>query len=57
MVPKKAKFDRIAAADGYKLIPANKTAQTFCRGYGTSEIRISEAIEMKIGYEQINWGS
>lgn len=53
--PKKAKFNRIVEADGYKFVPANKTAETFCEKYGTSKIRASEAISLKIGYDQINW--
>jgi hypothetical protein len=53
--PKKAKFDRITEADGYKLIPANKTAEKFCAAYGTAEIRISEALTIGIRYENINW--
>ena len=57
MAPKKAKFDRITEVDGYKLIPANKTAETFCKTYGTSKINMGEAIALKIGYEQINWGA
>lgn len=57
MAPKKAKFDRITKEDGYKLVPANKIAENFCKEYGTSEIRMSEAITLKIGYDQINWGA
>lgn len=57
MAPKKAKFYRITKEDGYKLVPANKTAEKFCKEYGTSEIRMSEAISLKIGYDQINWGA
>ena len=53
--PKKAKFTRIEEADGYKLIPANKTAEMFCKEYGTDKIRPSEAISLKIGYDNINW--
>lgn len=55
MAPKKARFNRITKADGYKLVPANKTAEKFCNEYGISEIRMSEAISLKIGYDQINW--
>ena len=55
--PEKARFDRITEADGYKLIPANKTARTFCATYGTSKLRMSEAIHLKIGYDNINWGA
>ena len=57
MAPKKAKFDRITEVDGYKLIPANKTAEKFCMEYGTNKIAMSEAISLKIGYDQINWGA
>lgn len=53
--PKKARFTRITEADGYKLIPANKTAETFCRVYGTAKLRISEAIGLQIAHDQINW--
>lgn len=53
--PKKARFAQIIEADGYKLIPANKTAATFCAAYGTTKLRISEAISLKIAPEQIEW--
>lgn len=55
--PKKAKFDRITEADGYKLVPANATARKFCDTYGTAKIRISEALALKIGHDNINWGT
>lgn len=57
MAPKKAKFDRITEADGYKLIPANKAAAKFCEVYGTSKLHMSEAMSLKIGYDNINWGA
>lgn len=57
MAPKKARFDRITKADGYKLVPSNKTAEKFCKEYGICEISMSEAITIKIGYDQINWGA
>ena len=56
-VPKKARFDRITENDGYKLVPANKTAEKFCAAYGTEKIRMSEAIAIGIGYDNINWGA
>jgi len=56
-VPKKSKFDRITENDGYKLVPANATARKFCQEYGSSKIRMSEAITLKIGYASINWGA
>jgi len=55
--PKKAKFDRITESDGYKLVPANAAARKFCQTYGTSKIRMSEAMTLKIGYNSINWGA
>jgi len=55
--PKKAKFTKITEADGYKLVPANKTAAKFCDTYGISKIRMSEAISLKIGYDNIVWGA
>jgi hypothetical protein len=55
--PKKARFNRTTEADGYKLIPANKTAEKFCAEYGTSKIRIAEAMSLKIGYDSINGGA
>jgi hypothetical protein len=55
--PKKARFDRITESDGYKLVPANKTAEKFCAAYGTAKIRMSEAIAIGIGYDSINWGA
>ena len=56
-VPKKAKFNRIIEIDGYKLVPSNATARKFCQTYGTSKIRMSEAITLKIGYDSIKWGA
>ena len=55
--PKKAKFDRVVENDGYKLVPANATARKFCQTYGISKIRMSEAMTLKIGYDNINWGA
>lgn len=55
--PEKAKFDRITETDGYKLIPANLTAKKFCATYGTNKLRMSEAMSLKIGYDNINWGA
>ena len=54
--PKKARFNRITEADGYKFVPANKIAEKFCKEYGTDKIRTSEAMALNIGYDQINWG-
>lgn len=56
-IPKKARFTQITEADGYKLIPANKTAAAFCETYGTAKLRISEAISLRITPEQINWAA
>lgn len=53
--PKKAKFNRVTEADGYKFVPANKTAEKFCIEYGTSSIRATEVIALNIAYENINW--
>lgn len=55
--PKKAMFDRITETDGYKLTPANATAKKFCEAYGTNKIRMTEAMSLKIGYDNINWGA
>ena len=55
--PKKARFAQIVEADGYKLVPANKTAATFCADYGTTKLRVTEAISLKIAPEQIIWNA
>ena len=57
MVPKKARFTKVTEADGYKLVPANKTASAFCKAYGTDKLRVSEAISLKIAPEQITWNA
>ena len=53
--PKKARFDQIVEADGYKFVPANKTAKAFCAAYGTDKMRPSEAITVGITADQINF--
>lgn len=55
--PKKAKFTRITEADGYKFIPANKTAEKFCATYGTSKLRATEIMNLKVDPANINWGA
>ena len=54
--PKKAKFDRITEADGYKFVPVNAAAKKFCAEYGTDKLRVTEVIAVGISPEQINWG-
>ena len=54
--PKKARFTRITEADGYKFVPANKTAEKFCATYGTSKLRTTEIMALHVDPANINWG-